>query len=279
LTADAASGAYGFRLRGLDGAHTLLAPVPAGWPTLEILCRPAVGPGPPGDSVTADRVELRLQTGGWVLLDRMPLRAAFHLQARPDDGALVHPYLAPVAAMAARWVGRDSFHAGAVVIDGGAWALVGDKGSGKSSTLAHLALSGYEIVTDDVLILEEGEALAGPRCVDLRPEPAAELGVGTPLGVIGQRARWRMELGPPTAPRLPLRGWVRLEWHDRVEVGHVRGAQRLTAVDQHRAVRLPASDPRGLLDVSALPVLELRRPQRWTALSEAADRLLSAITG
>ncbi len=277
---DTAWGAYGFRLVGVDGARSLLSPVPATSPALELHWRPpSEGAEPPTDRVTDDHVELRLQTGGWVQIDRLPLRAAFHLAARPDDAALVHPYLAPVAALAARWVGRDGFHAGAVIVDGGAWALVGDKGSGKSSTLAHLALSGYEVATDDMLILHDGEVLAGPRCVDLRPGPAAQLGVGTPLGVIGQRERWRMELGPLTASRLPLRGWVRLDWHDRVEVGHVRGAQRLAAVDQHRAVRLPPRDPRGLLDVSALPVLELRRPQRWAALPEAADRLLGAITG
>jgi hypothetical protein len=274
-----ARGAYGFRLIGVERAHSLLVDVRPGCPALEIVCRPITGPGPPADRVSEERVELRLQTGGWVELDRMPARAAFHLQARPDDGALVHPYLAPVAAMAARWLGRDSFHAGAVIVDGGAWALVGDKGSGKSSTLAHLALSGYDVLTDDMLIVQDGEALPGPRCVDLRPGPAAQLGVGTPLGVIGQRERWRMELGPLAASRLPLRGWVKLDWDDRTEVRQVRGAQRLAGIEQHRAVRLPPRDPRGLLDLSALPLLELRRPQRWEALPEAADRLLGAIAG
>ena len=274
-----ARGAYGFRLRGVEGARSLLVEAPLEWPELELLRRPAAGPGPADDRVAADRVDLRLQTGGWVELERDPARATFHLPTTPDDGALVHPYLAPVAAMAARWAGRDSFHAGAVVVDGGAWAIVGDKGSGKSSTLAQLALTGHDVLTDDMLVLDGGEALAGPRCVDLRPEPAARFGVGTPLGVIGQRERWRMELGILDLPQVPLRGWVRLEWHDRVEVGSLRGAQRLAALEQHRAVRLPPPDPAALLALSALPVLELRRPQRWEALAEVADRLLGAIAG
>jgi hypothetical protein len=274
-----ARGAYGFRLRGVEGARSLLVEAPPGWPGLELVRRSASGPGPRGDRVASDRVELRLQTGGWVELERDPARAIFHLPAVPDDGALVHPYLAPVAAMAARWAGRDSFHAGAVIVDGGAWAIVGDKGSGKSSTLAQLALAGHDVLTDDMLVLDGGEALSGPRCVDLRAEPAARLGVGTPLGVIGQRERWRMPLERPGVPRVPLRGWVRLEWSDRTDVGSLRGAQRLAALEQHRAVRLPPPDPAALLALSALPVLELRRPRRWEALADAADRLLGAIAG
>jgi hypothetical protein len=56
-------------------------------------------------------------------------------------------------------------------------------------------------------------------------------------------------------------------------------AQRLAALEQHRAVRLPPPDPAALLALSALPVLELRRPRRWEALADAADRLLGAIAG
>ena len=104
-----------------------------------------------------------------------------------------------MAALAARWLRRESFHAGAVVVEGGAWAILGDKEAGKSSTLAHLALNGYTVLSDDVLVLERGSVFAGPRCIDLRAEPARRLGAREPLAVVGMRERFRIELGP--APR------------------------------------------------------------------------------
>jgi hypothetical protein len=47
-----------------------------------------------------------------------------------------------VAALAARCLGRESFHPGAVVVEGCAWAVLGDKEVGKSSTLAHSPSAG-----------------------------------------------------------------------------------------------------------------------------------------
>ncbi len=135
-------GAYGFRLSGVDAATELLAPVEPDWPELELLAVVDDAPPPPHDRVSEDRAELTLRSGGWVELDRDASRATYHLHRRVRDGDLLHPYLAPVAALAARWLGRESFHAGAVIVDGGAWALLGDKEAGKSSTLAHLALTG-----------------------------------------------------------------------------------------------------------------------------------------
>jgi hypothetical protein len=178
--------------------------------------------------------------------------------------------------MAAWWLGRESFHAGAFAAGGGVWALVGDKGSGKSSTLAQLALAGHDIVTDDILVLRRGVALAGPRCLDLRAGPAARLGAGTLLGMVGLRERWRMPLGP-VEPELPLRGWVLLAWHDRPEARVVRGAERLLRLMPHRAVRLAPQDPGMLVRLSSLPLVELRRPHRWQALPDATRRLLDAL--
>lgn len=269
-------GAYGFRLSGVPEAAPLLIEAPAHWPRLELRHRRLEGTGPPGDRVERDRVELRLHTGGWVELDRTASHATFHLPRRPADGALVHPYLAPVAALASRWLGRESFHAGAFVAGGGAWALVGDKGSGKSSTLAQLMLDGHDVVTDDILVLQRDLALAGPRCLDLRAGAAARLGGATPLGVVGLRERWRMPLGA-VEPELPLRGWVTLAWDDRPEVRVVRGAERLLSLTPHRAVRLPPQDPGVLVHLSSLPLVELRRPRLWQALPDATARLLDAL--
>jgi hypothetical protein len=180
-----------------------------------------------------------------------------------------------VAALAARWLGRESFHAGAFLVDGSAWAVLGDKEAGKRSTLAHLALRGQAVVSDDVLVLEGGEVFAGPRCIDLRAEPSERLGAGEPLGVVGVRERFRLELGPVPS-RVRLRGFVLLGWGDEVALEPVRGAERLLALVPHRALLLETNAPADLLRLSSLPFLRLRRPHDWSSLEETADLLLGA---
>ena len=248
---------------------------PPGWPELELRCAPP-GPGRPElDSVGPDRAELTLH-GGWATIERAPARVTFRLPAPPPPRDLVHPYLAPAAAVAARWAGRESFHAGAVIAGGGAWAVLGDKESGKSTTLAHLALSGHDVVSDDLLVVDGDSVLAGPRCIDLREGSAGHLGAGEPLGVVGVRERWRLAL-EPVAPRTPLRGWVTLAWDDEVAVDALRGPDRMLALLPFRSVQLAPGAPQDLVDFGALPVLRLRRPRRWEALDEGAGRLLAAI--
>lgn len=268
-------GAYGFRLKGLEKARSLLVPAPPTWPPLEILVAPDA-PGPPCDRVGPDRAELLLLSGGWVGIDRDPGRAVYHLPVRVDDGALVHPYLAVVALIAARWLGRESFHAGAFVAGEGVWALLGDKEAGKSTTLAWLAAHGHPVVCDDALVLDELTALAGPRSIDLRAESAQRLGIGEPLGIVGVRERWRVQLDP-VAAELPFRGWVSLAWGDTVAVEPVRGAARLPALIPHRGVRIEPPRPEALLEYAALPHLVLRRPPGWASLSDGVERLLEAV--
>jgi hypothetical protein len=253
----------------------MLVDAPDSWPELAIERAPA-NDGPPLDRVGPERAELRLASGGWVGIDRAPGRAVYHLPSPLDDGALLHPYLAPVALVSARWLGRDSFHAGAFVADGGVWALLGDKEAGKSTTLAWLEVHGHPAVCDDALILDGATALAGPRTIDLRAESARRLGIGEALGTVGLRERWRVPLAPVPA-ELPFRGWVQLEWGDEVAVTPVRGAARLPALIPHRGVRLEPPRPEALVDYAALPHLVLRRPPGWDSLGESADRLLDAI--
>jgi hypothetical protein len=270
-------GAYGFRISGADGARELLVDAPPDWPELA-LERRLVDVAPPAqDTVGPDFARLPLQHG-WVELSRKEHRATFALRTAVPDGDLVHPYLAPAAAVAARWAGRESFHAGAVLMNGGAWGVLGDKETGKSSTLAWLALHGHDILMDDLLVLDGDDALAGPRCIDLREEPAARLRAGEPLGFVGLRERWRLRLDP-VPPRVPLRGWVTLAWGDRVEVEAVRSADRLLALLPLRSVRLVPPAPDALVRLASLPVLQLRRPQVWESLPDAAEALLAAVAG
>jgi hypothetical protein len=270
-----ARGAYGLRIAGLE--HALLLDVEDDWPAIEI--RRTNGSGSHlEDSVDEETAAIALTGGGDVVLDRRAATAVFTLPAGLDDGAVVHPYLAPVAALFARWLGRESLHAGAFAVDGAAWAVLGGREAGKSSLLARLAADGHAVVADDLLVVDrDGLAFAGPRSVDLRADAAAEVGVGVPLGELGRRERWRVTLDPVPAA-LPLAGWIALGWGPPA-TEPVAAAERLSLIASQRSLRLAPMDPAGLLRLAALPAWWVTRPRGWSALSEAADRLLEVARG
>ena len=270
-------GAYGLRVRGVERARDLLAEADPDWPAIELTWR--LGESSlEYERVDADGAFLRLRTGGHIEIDRAAERVLFVVPRELRDEELVHPYLSPVAAVMAHWTGRESVHAGAVVAGGGVWGVVGDRESGKSSTLAWLASRGTEIVCDDMLVLEDGRAFAGPRSLDLRADSAERLGAGESIGVAGARERWRVRLGP-VSQGLELQGWIFLEWGDRIEAEPLRGGARVGSLLRHRGARLPSQDPSALLALASLPAWELRRPRVWSSLPDAADCLLELASG
>jgi hypothetical protein len=265
-------GAYGIRLRGLEAAAELLVPVDRRAPSY--LVESAVGQPEPGpEHVDDDRADLRLRSGGRVLIDRRGGRACFEVPhpVRPDE--LVHPYLAPAAAVIGRWLGRESVHAGAFAIDGRALGVVGARGAGKSSTLAWLALDGGEVLCDDLLVIDGRAMFAGPRSIDLREDAAARLGAGEPIGVTGARERWRLRLAP-AGDRRVLMGFVFLEWGDSVTVRKLGVTERLERLVPQRGLRLEPARRDAVLDLASLPAWEISRPRSWASLPEAGRRLL-----
>lgn len=271
-------GAYGLTLYGVESARELLVPADESWPSVELVSRVGARSTDPYDRVSARRAELRVVEGGSIVIERSEGRVLFSGPNPPRPEELVHPFLAPVASIYAHWLGRESFHAGAFVAGGGVWGLIGDRESGKSSTLAWLALRGYEVVCDDMLVVEGANALPAPRSVDLRPEAAKALGAGDPLGRVGARERWRLQLGP-VGRDLILRGWIFLAWGDRVETMRVSGPERLRRLGATRGARLPVADPHRFVELAALPAWELRRPRSWASLAPAAERMLAAVSG
>jgi len=95
---------------------------------------------------------LKLQQGE-IALDRRRGTATFVLPHRVGTAELVHPLLAPAAAVMSYWLERESFHASGFVASGGVWGLIGDRGSGKSTTVARLTLDGIGIACDDLLVV------------------------------------------------------------------------------------------------------------------------------
>ena len=273
-------GAYGLALPDVPGAAHLLVRAPVDWPDWRIRHRPL--PGTAGadeehDFVSPDEARLRLSGGGHLLADRCASSSTLVLPERPADTEVVHPFLALTAAVAARWRGWQCFHAGGILVDGGVWGVLGDKGTGKSSTLAWLARHGAEVLCDDVLVVDDdGEAVVGPRCIDLRGDAAAWLGEGEALGLVGARERWRMQLGP-TVLSAPLRGWVALAWDHDTGVEPVPPLERLPLLARNMSLRLLPPNGTGLMDLTGLPVWRLRRPRRLDAMGESAERLIEAL--
>ena len=270
------AGAYGLRLEGVERSRPLLVPAEPWWPTFHIRSEVHAPPWRESDIVTDSDAALRLQAGGEVRIEREPGLVVFRMERPLTELELIHPYLAPVAAVASYWFDRESFHAGAFVVDGAAWAVIGEREAGKSTLLASLALRGIPILSDDMLILEGDLPFPAPRSIDLRHAAARHFGVGEPLGIVGTRERWRLQLAPMAGPAR-LGGWIFLSWGDRVETSKVAPHERVARLGAQRGLRLAPRDPARLLDLVALPAWELRRPADWDRLDSATDALLELV--
>lgn len=267
-------GAYGLRLSGVEGSEHFLVTAPTTWEPFTLV-RNEGTVDTTVEHVGPRRAELVAATGTSIRIDLDRSEVVFTAPTRPRLEEVIHPYLASVAAVTAFWRGCESFHAGAVAGDGGAWALAGERQAGKSSTLAWLATQGHALVCDDMLVLRGANVCAGPRSIDLRREATEALGIGTELGTIGTRERWRFQVGA-VEPELPLRGFVFLEWGASVELTTLRHSEVLERLLPQRGIRLPPPRPADLLELARLPGLLLRRPTGLDSLPAAAGLIEEA---
>ncbi len=225
-----------------------------------------------------DKVVLRHQPDGFAVIERGRRRTTLHLKKPLSAEGLVHPYLGSTVVAVAWWQGWRVLHAASVAIDGGVWALLGEREQGKSSTTAWLAANRVAVFSDDVLVLRDGAALAGPRALDLRQPAHEHFAMGRSIGVVGTRERWRHRLDP-VEPVLPFAGWVVLEWGQRVAVEAVPVAERFAWL-QAAVARPSAPDPVAWLDmVARVPMIRFVRPRRWESLDGAMATLLEVIRG
>src|SRR5262249_8943032 len=150
------------------------------------------------------------------------------------------------------------------------WGLLGDRNDGKSSLLAALSARGIHVVCDDVLVVEDASAFAGPRTIDLRDDAAEALSLGERIGVAGVRERWRLRL-PSVPPIPPLAGWGLVGWAEGTEVRRLKASETLPRLIEHRGISIPPTDPATFLQLSALPAWEFRRTRSWETMPEALD--------
>ncbi len=203
-------------------------------------------------------------------LDAMSVR----FPARIEHGELIHPMIARLAVRVGMERGLDALHAGAIVGESGAWAIAGAKEAGKSTLLAACAEAGIDVLTDDTLVMAGDRCLAGPRCIDLR-EPAARH-LGATHAVRPQTPRRRVTLAP-TAAEQPLAGVVHLAWGDELALEPIEASE---AVRRLLALQHETTFPREalrILELAALPNLELRRPRDLEGLPDAVELLGAAM--
>jgi hypothetical protein len=131
------------------------------------------------------------------------------------------------------------------------------------------------VVTDDLLILDEGRLLAGPRSVDLRDDAAGLFG-GEPLEIRAGRSRWRLRPGAVPA-EVELAGFIHLAWGDSVEIRRVEPADRLPLLLANCVFGPTVADSTALLGLAARPTFRFVRPKDVTGLGGAAAQLVAAL--
>jgi hypothetical protein len=257
----------------------VLNPSPLAWPEVEVNVRDESQTGldrPTAPAWRPNMAEFPLRSGGRISICGQPPTVALCLPRPVPDECVMQPHLAAAAAALGIWSGSEALHGGAFVFSGRAWALLGDKGAGKSTTLGQLALAGCTVLADDLVIWRDGDVLVGPRCVDLRAEAAGVLGVGRPLGVIGTRERWRLDL--PDAPAaVPLAGLIRLDWAQEASIRPLSVAESLTLVLANGALPIPIKPSASAMDLANSCVLSWSRPKEWDPSEDAIGVLLDSL--
>jgi hypothetical protein len=221
---------------------------------------------------------LSLLSGGHVVFARDPRRARFHKPRAANGHELAHPCLSAVGLVFARWEQRLALHAGAVLFDGVAWGVLGAREAGKSTTLAWLAQAGHVVLSDDLLVLENGQAFCGPRTIDLRPSAAERLSGRDRLVTVRQGERQRLLL-PPAPVTAPLGGFLVLGVGDATSVTSVPVAERLESLTRHLTLRQAGLPAGGLLDLVGLPMWRVERSRAWSDLPLLLDRLRTTTAG
>lgn len=269
----ATRGAYGLRFAGLDNA-ALVAPVPESWQQVRLERRTVDGRAPSSSSAGENIVEIVFLNGSSLRVDRRKSSVTFFVPPEVEDDELVHPYLAPAAVHFAGWLGHTVFHSGAFVHEGGAWGVLGIRSGGKSTTLARLAQMNIPVLSDDILVLDGASALAGPRCIDLRPDAAKRLEEHSNTVRGGDRRRLPL---PAIEPAVPLRGFFFLDWGENLAVYPLRPSERLALLN--RSCRPETANPVSLLELARLPAWRLTRPLGFETLEDVCRKLLDTAQG
>jgi hypothetical protein len=265
-----ALGAYGLRVHGLPHAEPWMQPQRSTAPPFTIHVE--IGASSTSRStLSQEEADLSLIGGGRLKMVRGSPEANFTLPERPPDEELLHPYLAPAAALFWQWSGREAMHAGAIGLPIGAVLILGEKEAGKSTTLGWMARdAAVPVLTDDLAVLDGATVLAGPRSIDLRVPLMSKCEPGH-LVRNGERDRLRLA---PSPDGLPLAGLVVLGWAPEVEFSTVPFRDRFEVIDRQRTFRSLEPNPTAILELASVPMVRAGRPQDLARLPEFGRSLL-----
>jgi hypothetical protein len=271
-------GIYGLRLEGFVDPTSHLLTVPENWPMLSVSRIAALGleDRPSGTIRIGDSdAAMWLADGTRFAMTRDPLTLRIASPEPMSDEALLHPYLSLPAAIASWWLGRQVFHGAAFAHRGRAWAILGDREAGKSSTLAALVRRGGRPLSDDLLAIDGTTLYAGPAHIDLREDASEVLG-GAYVGILGNRARWRLRHAPSVVA-LPLGGFIVLEWGSDVRIEVLEPHERLPYLLRGSELALGPTTAPSLLELLALPAWRAARPRDYAGIDAFAATVLATI--
>jgi hypothetical protein len=131
--------------------------------------------------------------------------------------------LGPVLSFALAKQGREPLHATAVIVDGKAIAFLGASGSGKSTLAAAFVRAGYQLLTDDLLLVDDVDGvLCGfpgpPRLKLFAPVAEQMLPVETqcaPMNPDSKKVIVPLERSGVYAGPVPLHGFFVLDEPER----------------------------------------------------------------
>lgn len=273
-------GAYGFRLVSADPDLVLpdLAEQPASAPLVRIEWQHASAIYDL-EQVNEEGALLSQRGAGLLAVGRDPMLIIGSLPEASSPEAIVHPLSTLPLSVLAHWRGHATLHGGAFEWRDRAWAICGVQMAGKSSALASLAARGVPILADDLVVVDGNRVLAGPDCVDLRPDAAPRFAGARPLGIVAGRERWRLST-PPSSATAPLAGVVLLDWTDdaRPRLEPLPTEDRLAFIyGQHYAGVVGPPHPEALMALLEVPMWRFRRARDWATEAAAIDALLGAL--
>ncbi len=264
-------GAYGLAILGDLSTHDALRELDHAHATLRIVVVPAIPDL--AESLDPRSTCVELADGTWFLLNDLGGgEYVATLCGGPDktDDELVHPYLAPIAALINRRLGHAALHAAALSWEGSGLLLIGEPGHGKTTTATHLASLGADLLADDLTVITPSGIAAGPRTADLRPEGASLLGLsGDP---VRGGTRSRRAMSPSWVPRVPVAAFVHLAF-GAPDMSETPASGRLLALSRQLYWPTVAGGAATLLSLASLPHVTLTRPRGRSGLDFAAGSL------
>lgn len=173
---------------------------------------------------------------------------------------------------------KTSLHASCVEVEGKAVAISAPGGSGKTTLAAALVGRGHRLMAEDVTILrEDGQVLAGPDLLRLRPDIAPRLLGDSDFTVVHENEeRVMVTTGTPSFEPVPLAAVVLLKSATEQSVRRRDDPRRLADLWQVGFHFPNVSDRKRVFDrlaalADSTPVYDLERPLTWESMDWSMD--------